>query len=249
MVEGRLRALRGCTRFDLISTFAIPIPIEVIAHMLGVDPARLEEFRGWSEAIIHTFNPARTPAQTAEMKAAGAASTDYLTSLMAARRAAPKDDLVSDLVALQDQGAELSDDEIRINCNTLLIAGNLTTTDLIGNGVRLLLTHPDELAKLRADPGLMSSAVEEILRFDPPVDSTARIASREMTVGGCPVHQREPISTSLRAANRDPSVFADPDRFDISPSPTSPIWLLAAALTSVLARPSPGLRRRRPCKA
>jgi cytochrome P450 len=121
-------------------------------------------------------------------------------------------------VSLQGEGAELSDEEIRINCNTLLIAGNLTTTDLIGNGVRLLLTHPEELAKVKADPSLVSSMVEEILRFDPPVDSTARVASREMSIGEHPIPLAQPLAASLRAANRDPSVFPDPDRFDVTRS-------------------------------
>jgi cytochrome P450 len=218
VVQGRINQLKGQKRFDLIQTFAIPIPIEVIAHMLGVDETRLEEFRGWSEAIIHTFNPARTEAQTAEMNAAADASMTYLDELMAARRKAPRDDLVSDLVQLQADGAEIDDGEIRINCNTLLIAGNLTTTDLIGNGVRLLLTHPEELAKLKADPSLIAAAVEEILRFEPPVDSTARVASREMEIGGCPVHVQDALGPSLRAANRDPETFPDPDRFDITRS-------------------------------
>jgi cytochrome P450 len=216
VVRGRLDRLQGQTRFDLIQTFAIPIPIEVIAHMLGVDETRLEQFRGWSEAIIHTFNPARTSEQTAEMNAAADASMLYLDELMAARRKAPRDDLVSDLVQLQAEGANIDDAKIRINCNTLLIAGNLTTTDLIGNGVRLLLTHPGELAKLKADPSLIGSAVEEILRFDPPVDSTGRVASREMQIGGCPVQARDPLGPSLRAANRDPETFPDPDHFDIT---------------------------------
>lgn len=216
IVSSRLDALDGEAAFDLISRYAVPIPIEVIAHLLGVDASRLEEFRGWSEAIIHTFNPARTPAQTQEMEAAAAASTAYLQELMNARRQAPANDLVTDLVQVQAEGGEISDEEIRINCNTLLIAGNLTTTDLIGNGVRLLLTHPEELAKLKADPTLIGAAVEEILRYEPPVDSTGRVASQAMAIGACPIRAREALAPSLRAANRDPEVFADPDRFDIS---------------------------------
>ncbi len=215
VVAGRLDRLAKRERFDLIAEFAVPIPIEVIAHLLGVDEARLEEFRGWSEAIIQTFNPVRAPEQTAAMEAASSAAMRYIAELMAARRAAPRGDLVSDLVALQAQGAELSDEEVRINCLTLLIAGNLTTTDLIGNGVRLLLTHPDQLASLMADPERVGAAVEEVLRFDPPVDSTARIASRTMQIGGVEAPERRALNPSLRAANRDPEAFADPDRFDI----------------------------------
>ena len=98
----------------------------------------------------------------------------------------------------------------------LLIGGNLTTTDLIGNGVRLLLLNPDELAELRADPGIINSVVEEILRYEPPVDITGRIASADMEVGGCPVKASQAFTFSLRAANRDPEVFDDPHKFDVS---------------------------------
>jgi cytochrome P450 len=216
VVERRLDALAGSESFDLIETYAMPIPIEVIAHMLGVDESRLAEFRAWSEAIIQTFNPARTPAQTEQMMTGSEAAVTYIGELMAMRRAAPKDDLVSDLVSMKDAGADISDDEIRVNCLTLLIAGNLTTTDLIGNGVRLFLTHPEQLAKLIADPSLIGAAVEEILRYDPPVDQTGRVASRDLEIGGCPVKAREQLNPSLRAANRDPDVFPDPDAFDIN---------------------------------
>ena len=216
VVERRLDPLAGRKSFDLIETFAMPIPIEVIAHMLGVDESRLAEFRSWSEAIIQTFNPARTPAQTEQMTVGSESAFAYIGELLEMRRAAPRDDLMSDLVTMKDAGADISDDEIKINCLTLLIAGNLTTTDLIGNGMRLFLTHPVQLAKLKADPALIGAAVEEILRYDPPVDQTGRVASRDMEIGGCVVKTREQLSPSLRAANRDPDVFPDPDAFDIT---------------------------------
>lgn len=216
IVERRLDALDGRSSFDLIEAFAMPIPIEVIAHMLGVDEGRLAEFRAWSEAIIQTFNPARSAEQTERMTAGSDAAVAYMRELMGARRASPRDDLISDLVAMKDGGAAISDEEILVNCLTLLVAGNLTTTDLIGNGVRLFLTHPEQLAKLKADPSLIGAAVEEVLRFEPPVDQTGRVASRDMDIGGCPVKAREQLSPSLRAANRDPDVFPDPDAFDIA---------------------------------
>ncbi len=216
VVDKHLDNLAGLQSFDLIKMFALPIPIEVIAHLLGVDEDRLPEFRAWSEAIVQTFNPARTLDQTTQMMAGLQAAEQYLSELMAARRQSAREDLVSDLVKLQADGAELTDGEIRINCLTLLIAGNLTTTDLIGNGVRLLLKHPAELAKLRADPTLVNAAVEEILRYEPPVDLTGRVASHDLEIGGCPVRAREAIAPSLRAANRDPAIFSDPDTFDIT---------------------------------
>jgi cytochrome P450 len=258
--------------FDLIGDLAVPIPILVIAAILGVERERFREFREWSEASILGLNPLRTPEQTQLMEWGSNNLADYFAELMAARRVEPKDDLISDLVALQAQGTPLSDEEIRTNLSALLIGGNLTTTDLIGNGVWLLLRHPDQLAKLKADPGLAAAAVEEILRYESPVGITNRVISDTREVGGgargapppggpppAPAHPPPPrggapprpprppppppprggppppgppppgrggggppppphqsVITSLHAANRDPEVFEDPDRFDIT---------------------------------
>jgi cytochrome P450 len=216
IVDEALDSLEGETSFDLMSRFCVPVPIDVIASILGVDHERLVEFREWSEGVIQSLNPFRTPEQTAFMERSSEALSAYLTEILADRRVTPRDDLVSDMARLQANGAELSDDELRINLSALLVGGNLTTTDLIGNGVRLLLLNPEELAKLQADPTLINFAVEEVLRYEPPVDMTGRIASSEMEVGGCPVHPTQAFSLNLRAANRDPEVFDDPHRFDIT---------------------------------
>jgi cytochrome P450 len=202
--------------FDLMSTFCVPVPIDVIACILGVDPTRLTEFRAWSEGIIQTFNPFRTEDQTEVMETSSAALNDYFTRLIEEKRASPGDDLISDMVRLQTGGLAVSDIELRINLSALLIGGNLTTTDLIGNAVRLLLKNPDELAELRADPRIINAVVEEALRYEPPVDVTGRVASHDLEIAGCPVKQRQTLTFFLRAANRDPAVFDDPDRFDVS---------------------------------
>lgn len=216
IVDAALDALPRGEPVDLMSRFCVPIPIDVIAQILGVDTARLVEFRAWSEAVIEVFNPFRTPERTAEMEAASQNLNAYFTETLNARRAEPRDDLLTDMVRQQAEGADLSDDELRINLSGLLIGGNLTTTDLIGNAVRLLLTHPAELAKLRADPGLVNAVVEEVLRYEPPVDLTSRLASRDMEVAGCPMKPGQAFSAMLRAANRDPEVFEDPHRFDVT---------------------------------
>jgi hypothetical protein len=140
----------------------------------------------------------------------------FMIGMMSARRLKPEDDLVSDMVGLQAEGADLTDADVATNLIALLVAGNLTTTDLIGNGVRQFLLNPSELAKLRDDPALIGAAVEEILRFEPPVDITGRIASRDMEVHGCPVHDTQSMFLSLRGANRDPETFPEPDRFNIT---------------------------------
>jgi cytochrome P450 len=216
IVEQTLDRLPTEAPFDLMAGFALPIPIDVIANILGVDQERLGEFRDWSEGVIQSLNPLRTPEQTEHLMRAGAALGDYMSALLASRRAAPRDDLFSDMAELQARGEPLTDAEVITNLSALLVAGNLTTTDLIGNAVRILLTHPGELAKLKADPTLISAAVEETLRFEPPVDITGRIASADMTIGGCPVHATQSITVSLRGANRDPAAFEDPHRFDIT---------------------------------
>jgi hypothetical protein len=203
-------------RFDAMDMFALRVPIDVIARILGVDDTRLKEFREWSEGAILGLNPFRSEDQTKFFVTSANALSQYMRMLMEERAAEPRDDLTSDMMALKKDGAPLSDGEISNNLQGLLIGGNLTTTDLIGNAIWLLLTHPKELAKLRADPALINSCVEEVLRYESPVDITGRIAPREMKVGSCPIHQSQSMFLSLRGANRDPQAFPDPHRFDIS---------------------------------
>jgi cytochrome P450 len=215
IVDAALDALEGEARFDLMDRFCVPIPIDVIASILGVDHSRLGEFREWSEGVIQNLNPFRDEAGTKVMEAASFALNDYFTAALADRRVNPRDDLLTDMVRLQAEGANLSDDELRINLSALLVGGNLTTTDLIGNGVRLLLTHPAELAKLRADPAIVNAVVEEVLRYEPPVDITGRITSAPAEMSGCPMKTGQSMMLMLRAANRDPEVFDDPHAFNV----------------------------------
>ncbi len=216
VVDQYLAPLKDRQTFDAMDTFALRVPIDVIARILGVDENRLIEFREWSEGAILGLNPFRTPEETEFFVRSSNAMSFYMGDLMARRRAEPQGDLVSDMMMLQTEGAPLGDGEISNNLQGLLIGGNLTTTDLIGNAIWLFLTHPSELAKLKADPSLINSAVEEVLRYESPVDITGRIAPRDMEVGGCPVKQRQSMFASLRGANRDPAAFPDPHRFDIA---------------------------------
>ncbi len=135
---------------------------------------------------------------------------------MAARRTKPQDDLISDMVTLQAHGVPIDDEELRTNLQSLLVGGNLTTTDLIGNGVWLLLTHPDELAKLKAESSLASAMVEEVLRYESPVAMTSRVMSEDRDLAGCPMQHSQSVFTSLHAANRDAAVFEQPDQFNIT---------------------------------
>jgi cytochrome P450 len=211
-----LDALDGRDGFDAMTDFALRVPVDAIARVLGVDPARLGEFRAWSESIIQFFDPFRTPEREKEMIAASNALSAYMRDLMHRRAAAPQDDLVSDMMMLKAEGAPLTDGEISNNLQGLLIGGNLTTTDLIGNAIWLLLKNPGELAKLKADPSLINSCVEEVLRHESPVDITARVAPRDFELGGCPIKTSQSLLVSLRGANHDPDVFPHPHQFDIS---------------------------------
>ncbi len=217
MVDKVIDAAPATGAFDLMEQIAVPVPVLVIARILGVDEERLADFRQWSEDVILGLNPVRTPEENARMLSGGAALDAYFAELMAARRKTPQDDLVTDMVQLQASGeANVADDEVCLNLQALLVGGNLTTTDLIGNGIWLLLTHPEQAAALRADPGLAAQAVEEVLRYEAPVQVTSRIVEADRTVAGCPMKKSQPIFMSLAAGNRDPEVFEAPQEFDIT---------------------------------
>jgi len=216
LIDGVIDAAPDSGRFDLMEHIAVPVPILVIAHILGVDENRLVEFRAWSEGLILGLNPMRTPEQTVYMEASRDKLDRYFTELMEARRREPREDLISDMVQAQAAGGDFADEELRINLQALLVGGNLTTTDLIGNGVWLFLTHPEQLAALRADPKLAVPAVEEVLRLEAPVQATSRIVSEDREVAGCPMKKSQPVFMSLAAANRDPKRFEDPEAFDIT---------------------------------
>jgi len=216
LIDGVIEAAPASGRFDLMEHIAVPIPILVIAHILGVDESRLVEFRAWSEGLILGLNPMRTPEQTAHMETSRAQLDQYFTELMEARREAPRNDLISDMVQLQAAGGDFSDLELRINLQALLVGGNLTTTDLIGNGVWLFLTHPEQLAAYRANPKLDVPAVEEVLRYEAPVQVTSRICAEDREVAGCPMKKSQSVLMSLAAANRDPDKFDNPEAFNIT---------------------------------
>jgi hypothetical protein len=210
-----LDALTGRDSFDVIAEYAAPLPIIVIAEMLGVEARDLAQFKRWSDARSQIFNIARTPEQTAELAAARQGLDDYFARAIDERRNRRGTDLISALVSAEEAEDRLTQREIVITCDLLLIAGNLTTTDLIGNGVLALLKHPDQLAKLRADPELVPNAVEEILRCDPPVVQTGRLALEPFEIGGIEVKAGEAMTASVLAAGHDPARHSDPHRFDI----------------------------------
>ncbi len=204
------------SEFELISRFAGPVPVVVIARMLGIDEQHYQQFKAWSDLVVLTgFNPSPTVEQTQRAHEARSALNDFFLRQIEYRTSNPGDDLISDMIRSEQEGETLTDTEIVNQCRLLLVAGNVTTTDLIGNTVKALLDHPEQMRKLREDPSLIVNTIEEVLRFDSPVTNTSRITDREMTVSSCPVQKGESLHLSLAAANRDPEAYANPDTFDI----------------------------------
>lgn len=200
---------------DLMPDFAFPLPIRVIADMLGVPDADHDRIQHWSEAIL----PSLTPALSA--KAAEAVNTsvtefrNYFAGLARDRRSDPRDDLLSGMVAARDNDARLDDDELISTCILLALAGHASTVQLIAGALLLLLKNPDQHQLLRRDPALIEGCVEETLRMTSPIQVVYRTTLQETPIGGRVIPPNEMLFVSLAAANRDPEQFADPDRFDI----------------------------------
>lgn len=200
---------------DVIAELGRPLPVTVIAEMLGVPAEDQDDFRGWSEALAHTVDPNMDAPTATRAAEAGLAFMAYFADMAEDRRQHPQDDLLSGLVAAEDEGDRLTADELVTNCILLLIAGHETTTNLIGNGALALLRSPSELARWRADPSLAKTGVEELLRYDSPVHLTGRTAMEDVTIGETEVRAGESLTLLLAAANRDPAEFADPAVLDI----------------------------------
>jgi len=211
-----LDALRGRDSIDLIADFAGPLPTQVILDMMGMSNAPRADFKRWSEQILMGYDPDRDAATQDRLRDAYLAMAAEFRRVVEARRRIPGGDLISDMVRAQDEADRLSDLEIVSLCTQLMVAGNVTTTDLIGNGLYALLTHPDQLALLRGRPELIDGAIEEMLRFDCPITETARIPLRDGEINGCPVVRGQTLTVSIAAANHDPDVFPDPHAFDIA---------------------------------
>jgi cytochrome P450 len=201
--------------FDLIAALAAPLPLIVIAEMLGVDPADRGDFHRWSHGSEQAFNPVKTPEQIDALRSNDLALSAYLLRVVEARRSDRRHDLISAMITAEEDGDRMTTAEIVTMCKLLLIAGNVTTTDLVGNGVLALLQNPQQLAWLRAHPERMADAVEEVLRYDPPVTQAMRIAPAGMTIAGVAVAPGGSVMPSLLAAGHDPAVHDDPHAFRI----------------------------------
>ena len=203
---------------ELVSQLAYPLPVRIISELLGVPPADHARFAAWSAKLAHSVQPQFGPADAAELAAADQAGQEfagYFRELIAARRAHPAGDLLTSLIRAEDEGERLTEDELIATCVLLLVAGHETTVGLISNAVLALLRNRDEFAALRADPGLAASAVEETLRFDPPVQLTGRIVRNGLTIDGVNAPDGAVLLLLLAATGRDPLAFTDPDTFSI----------------------------------
>jgi len=210
ITAGLLDDMAGQPEVDLLASFAFPLPITVICELLGVPAGDRDDFRTWSATIVSD-----TPGPEV-FQAHATAMARYFMALLAAKRQQPGDDLLSALLAARDDEDRLSENELVSMAFLLLVAGHETTVNLIASGMLALLLNPAELARLRADPSLTGSAVEELLRYVNPVsNATFRCAAEPLELGGVRIGRGDPVLVSLSGANRDPARFGDPDRLDL----------------------------------
>jgi cytochrome P450 len=218
LVDGLLDNVTAAGRFEAIADLAHPLPVAVICRLLGVPVEDEPKFSWASELLAQGLDPFFAFTGQAqgfeERLQAGLWLREYLRDLLAQRRANPRDDLMSGLIAVEETGDQLTEDEIIATCNLLLIAGHETTVNLIANAILAMLRHPDYWSQLAGDPARASVIVEETLRYDPPVQLVGRVAGQDMTIGGVQVPKGDTMMLLLAAANRDPAVNDRPDAFD-----------------------------------
>ena len=216
IVDELLDRLEDRRQFDVIEDFAYPFPITVIAEMFGVPEADRPQLQEWSREMArsqdHSYSRSR---ERGAMTALGS----YFADLAQERRRRPGDDLVSRMLLAEDEGDTLTPVEVISLCAVLIFAGHETTTNLIGNGLLALLRHPDQLDRLRDDPGLVRPAVEELLRFDSPAQMISRALVDDVEVAGHTLKAGQSVLAVLGSANRDPARFADPDGLDLARDP------------------------------
>lgn len=213
-VDALLDAAAAKGELEVIHDFAYPLPATVIAGMLGAPPEDRDQFKAWSDDIALALTP-ESAAVALRAQQSGLAMGQYMSRIVADRRVNPRNDLISALLAAEEQGDALSEEELYAMCALLLIAGHETTTNLIANGLLALLRWPDELARLRAEPELLKPAVEELLRYDSPIQGISRVLLEDVELHGERMRAGAPVVLLTGAANRDPDQFADPDRLDV----------------------------------
>jgi cytochrome P450 len=216
IVDGLITAVGDCGHMDVIADLAYPLPVIVIAELLGVPPEDRGKFKRWSDDVVAILGgPFASTSAVDEARKSVEELADYFRSIIAERRRDPRDDLISALVVAEDEGRVLSEDELLSSLMLLLIAGNETTTNLIGNGMLALLQNPGQLRTLGEDLSQTPTAVEEMLRFGGAVQLTGRVAKEDLEIGGRQIKEGQAVLAILAAANRDPAKFDKPEEFDI----------------------------------
>lgn len=223
LVDGFLDGVADRGEMDVIADFAYPLPAYVICELMGVPVEDRDRFRGWSGEIAPIIDPITPPDVLQRAMEVAQQFGVYFAELVTERRARPQDDLLSALIAAEEQQDRLSEEELLGLCVLLFIAGHETTQNLIGNGLLALLRNRDQLEKLRDDPSLVRNAIEEMLRYDSPVQLTARPALEDVEIDGHTIRKGEEAVVILGAGNRDPDVFDDPERLDITRDKIQPV--------------------------
>lgn len=227
-LEPRIRAIteelldgvaEGSGEFDFVRDFSTPLPMRVIAEMLGVEPERYRDFKRWSDDVIRSTGSAMSEAEKDQSRRSAHEFREYFEQAIEARRTKPREDLISAFVRAQEEQQALSAEEVMGLCVLLLIAGNETTTNLLGNTMVTLLRHPEDLARVRVDRTLIPMLVEEILRYESPVQSMLRQATRDTEIAGVKIPAKAMILMIYASANRDERRYREADRFDLTRNP------------------------------
>lgn len=223
-LEARIRTIAGDlvtalssgSDCDLVAQLAVPLPVTVIAEILGIDPERRGDFKRWSEEILAAVAGAPTPELRARLERSFVERAAYLEDVVEDRKRRPRDDVISALVQAEQEGGAMTEDEVGDFIVLLLVAGNETTTNLIGNALLATLGHPHLLETIVLDLSLVPALVEETLRYDSPVQLTFRRARQDVEIAGEEIREGETLGLLLGSANRDERHFQDPDRFDLT---------------------------------
>jgi cytochrome P450 len=219
IVDGLIADVAGNGGMEAISEFAYPLPITVIAEMLGVPSSDRDFFRDQSQKIAVALGPIEDMDVALQAMDGRNHLVGYFNELVPKRREDPDEDLITALLQAEEAGDFLSHGELIAMLLLLLVAGHETTVNLIGNGLLALLRHPDQLDRLRNEEGIERSAIEELLRYDSPVTMTGRIAKEDVEIGGVEIAKGQSVSTILASANRDPDQFPEPDKLDLTRDP------------------------------
>ncbi len=244
VVDECISGVRSAQRFDVVGDVAIPVPVSIIAELLGVESERLSDFKRWSDSVVHVASGAgRANRFSREFQDVFIDFSNYLKRMARERAKHPRDDVISAIVCGSDGDSALSVREVIQFALLLLVAGNETTTNLIGNGTCALLANPDQLDRVVKNPELVPNLIEETLRYDAPIQIVFRTATEDVKLYGTTIKQGEMIGALLGSANRDERQFSDPDRFDVTRSPAAHVgfgfghhFCLGASLARLEAR-------------